>query len=313
MGEIEWTGKRRWGFLRGCTHVSPGCENCYAEAIAERFSGVDRNDRRLPFYGYATRGKGWTKKVSLVREKLGEPLSWRDPELCFINSTSDLFHEALSFEEIGAAFGVMAQTPRHTYQVLTKRVKRARAFFEWAAGDGDPHAPAPDIVVTTMAVNLGVQVDQIQRPWPLPNVWLGASVEDQRRADERVSEFAKIPAAVRFLSCEPLLERVERVAMPGIDWIIVGGESGPGARPFELDWARDIVRECKRAGVPVFVKQLGAAASDPENGIAGARLKVGEPKLISLRLKSTKGNDMAEWPEALRVREMPRAYAGVHV
>jgi protein gp37 len=174
--------------------------------------------------------------------------------------------------------------------------------------------------------------------WP-SNVWAGTTVEDQRRADERIPEFLRVPAAVRFLSMEPLLgpvdlhrfmrvvlpgdgSPVQRIVLPssvvvngehsyGVDWVIVGGESGPGARPFDLAWARAIVDECRRAAVPVFVKQIGAAASDPVNGIAGARLKVhpDAAELVSLRLKDPKGGDWSEWPEDLRVREWPAGAA----
>ena len=150
-------------------------------------------------------------------------------------------------------------------------------------------------------------------------MWAGTTVEDQRRAEERIPELLAVPAPIHFLSCEPLLGRVDLTrlkddelgadwnALEGIDWVIIGGESGHGARVFDLGWARSIVRQCKEAGVAVHVKQLGAAASDHENGIAGAALKVPAEaaSLISLRLKDRKGGDWSEWPEELRVREYP--------
>jgi protein gp37 len=336
---IEWTHREgsqgvTWNPTRGCSRISPGCEHCYAETIAERFSGPGQH-----WEGYATRGKGWTRRVSLLLHKLAEPLSWRAPRTVFVDSASDLFHEKLTFEEIGAVFGVMAQTPRHTYQVLTKRSERLREFYAWASGHGDEHAPPPDFVVSTCAANFVGDIDQVVRPWPLANVWIGVSVEDQQRADERIPDLLAVPAAVRFLSVEPLLEEVDlRVALglqPGkqwapclcreihpsdrpcltceakaslhrVHWVIVGGESGPGARPFDVAWARSIVTQCREAGVACFVKQLGDRAVDTTMIVRKGPDR--KPPLLLLRTK--KGGDPSEWPPDLRVREFPRAAGG---
>jgi protein gp37 len=313
MGDIEWTGPRRWNPIRGCSRISPGCENCYAETIAERFS-----DPGAAFEGYAVRGKGWTRKVSLLDDALDAPLRWREPQLCFVNSMSDLFHESISNEEIAAVFGVMAACPQHTFQVLTKRAKRMRAWFEWltrAVGTnmntGQRVAMATDPLTSiqihaSRRVRLPPRLTPSHTSWPLPNVWLGVSVEDQQRANERLPHLVRTPAAIRFVSAEPLLEPVDMAiwmyhgvveAKPGdpdydaIDWVIVGGESGHGARPFHVDWARRIVADCRAAGKPVFVKQFGAHPT-----LDGS----------TLVLRSRKGGDLAEWPEDLRIREFPR-------
>lgn len=303
---IQWT-EASWNPVRGCRKVSLGCKNCYANVFAERFRGV-------PGHPYE---RGFDPRF--VPSALDAPTRWRAPRRVFVNSMSDLFLEDFSNEQIAAVFGVMAQTPRHTYQVLTKRARRMREWFEWVASHEQNHGPPPDEVVTTSAVNFGAEIDQLVRPWPLPNVWIGVSVEDQKRADERIPELLRVPARVRFLSCEPLLEAVtipdwtftrsspvlrfeafteeakraypvqpSTITAHGIDWIIVGGESGPGARPFNPSWAKDIIAQCRAAGVACFVKQLGANVLD-----------------FSGRLKDRKGGDMTEWSEDLRVRQFP--------
>jgi protein gp37 len=280
---IQWTDET-WNPVVGCARVSPGCENCYAERVAHR--GLTERHRGLTVVG--KHGPRWIGEARFVPEALGKPLHWRKPRRVFVNSMSDLFHDDITFEQIAAVFGVMAATPHLTYQVLTKRPARMVEFFRWMV-----------------------------RP-PLPNVWLGVSVEDQRRADERIPLLLECPAAVRFLSVEPLLGPVyldyaafngcdSFGSMPWIGWVIVGGESGPGARVCDLDWIREVVKQCRVAGVPCFVKQLGSAASDPKNGIAGAALKVPADFLdrVSKRLRDRKGGDMDEWPENLRVQEFP--------
>jgi protein gp37 len=372
---IEWTHRpgtrpRTWNPTRGCSRISPGCENCYAEGIAGRFSGPG-----LAFEGFATRGKNggrWTRKLALLDDTLDAPLRWRDPSTVFVNSMSDLFHDALTNEEIAAVFGVMAECPKHTFIVLTKRAKRMREWFEWIAREtSGEHAPDPSFLVRTMATNRGVELDQLaSSPWPLPNVWCGVSVESQEYADERIPQLIETPAVVRFLSCEPLLGPVDleryylqtKLGTSGypfpymprefrttwlhmLDWCIVGGESGHGARPFDLAWARSIVEQCRGAGVPAFVKQLGAIAYDSERadgefwsferwvnkaqshiGGTGAicidakgrrcergadfRLARDEDAFpvkwhLPLDLASRKGGEITEFPAELRVREFP--------
>ena len=231
---IEWTDTT-WNPVRGCSRASSGCEHCYAERMASRFCGPGE-----PYEGLARRAPArWTGEVTLVPRVLAEPLKWRKARRVFVNSMSDLFHAALTDEQIAAVFGVIAATPQHTYQILTKRPERMRAWCASAAHDGG-------------------------QDWPLVNLWLGVSVEDQQRADERIPALLATPAARRFVSCEPLLGPVRfndvpvlrRVnAGPQLDWVIVGGESGPGARPMDEDWVRAIRDQCKAAGVPFFYKQ----------------------------------------------------------
>lgn len=305
---IEWTD-RTWNPTRGCSRISPGCVNCYAETIAARFSGPGG-----PFHLYADRskvGSKWTGKVGLIEEKLLEPLSWRKPCRVFVNSMSDLFHENLPDESIDRVFAVMALTPHITYQVLTKRAGRMREYLTKQLVMTDRETE-----VLAQAEHTGkivwdsrgserhnyfgcghvgdVSNRRVPPRWPLPNVWLGVSVEDQQRADERVEDLRNAPAAVRFISQEPQLESITYKSLKGLHWIIIGGESGPGARPFDIAWARQTVQQCKAAGVPVFVKQLGRFP----NGS-------GFPEGFDYRKRDRKGGDMAEWPHDLRVREFP--------
>src|SRR5690606_25954660 len=266
----------------------------------------------------------------LVPRQLDVPLRRRKPTTWFVDSMADLFHESLTNEEIAAVFGVMTACPQHTFQVLTTRAKRMRAWFEWLPSDGlrwtcmteairqiNPYRPALERRVID---SLDAQVLQ----WPLPNVWLGASCEDQQRADERIPLLLDTPAAVRFVSCEPLLGPVDFGRVPldpsdpsimrgifnplegggtetatpwRINWVIVGGESGPGARPArpcDVAWIRSIVRECRESDTPVFVKQLGS--------VPIVDLEFTDNRL---HLRDPRGADPSEWPEDLRVRETP--------
>ena len=337
--KIEWTD-RTWNPVRGCSRVSEGCRNCYAERFAARFSKPGE-----PFYDFVSQpitarierdltgnAARWTGKVALVPDKLDEPLRWRKPCRVFVNSMSDLFHEGLPDDDIAAVFGVMAAAPSHTFQLLTKRSKRMLRFLsqrdQWSTFKA---AARRHGVAATKSVP---EIVDWSRD-PLPNVWLGVSVEDQATADARIPHLLATPAAVRFVSYEPALGPVDFDEwlqadkdycsgcfvsgpdsaadcmghdVPRLDWLIVGGESGPGARPCDVAWLRSAVAQCKAAGVPVFVKQLGARASDPVNGLAGAALDVPSDAaaLVSRRLRDPKGGDPSEWPEDLRVREFPR-------
>lgn len=235
---IEWT-ERSWNPVRGCRKISPGCKHCYAEVFAERWRGV-------PGHAYET---GFTPR--LAPDQLVEPLTRRAPSTFFVNSMSDLFLEDFPFEYVGAVYGVMAQTPRHTYQILTKRPEQRLKFMAWVAEDGVPG----DHVVTTCAANM-MDIDQVQRPWPLPNVWEGVSVESAEYV-HRIDLLRQTDAAVRFLSLEPLLGPLPNLDLAGIDWVIVGGESGLGARPMDAGWVREIRDQCVSAGVPFFFKQWG--------------------------------------------------------
>lgn len=281
---IQWTDQT-WNPVRGCDKISPGCKNCYAETVANRFKGVKGNAYEQGF------------ELRLAPHTLQYPLHRRMPQRIFVNSMSDLFHGGVPFEYIDKVFVIMAMCPQHTFQVLTKRAvrmweyvhsrRRTSSFLEAAAREmglwerfgntGDVH-------------------------WPLPNVILGVSVENQEYADERIPE-AIIPLLdmgwKTMISAEPLLGPVVFKGVPGFNrinlplhrlWVIVGGESGNKARPFRLEWVHSIVDQCKLAGVTVFVKQLGARPF----------LNSGAQRMV---LKSRKGDDMAEWPPELRIQE----------
>lgn len=300
--KIEWTDAT-WNPVRGCSRVSEGCRHCYAERIAGRFSGPGMWAEGI--VNDTPAGPRWNGNVYLAPDKMGQPLRWKRPRRVFVNSMSDLFHEGLSDQDIGLVFDVMWKSPQHTFQVLTKRPERMREWFRWAGGVRKPEGA----------------------PWPLPNVWLGVSVEDQGTAAARIPLLLATPAAVRFVSAEPLLGEVnllpwmercpytqhvngwqhgwhfdgdaprvicawcgemrdaltdrvygQRHTVPGLDWVIVGGESGPGARPMHPDWARALRDQCEEAAVAFFFKQWGEWAPGsqlPTNGITHAMTPAG--------------------------------------
>lgn len=294
MSKIEWTTVT-WNPTTGCDRVSPGCDNCYALTMAKRLKAMGQ-----PKYQRdgdpRTSGPGFG--LTVHPDVLEQPLRWRKPRRVFVDSMSDLFHSKVPDEFVATVFAVMALTPQHTYQILTKRPARMRALLSDAAW-------GRSIIDADVG---GDRMDTRERlngmPWPLPNVWLGTSVEDQPRADQRIPPLLDTPAAVRFLSCEPLLGPVDLQMVDwdgttaltvlehppnSIDWVIVGGESGSGARPMNVVWARRIVDQCRDAGTAAFVKQLGSV---------WAREHPGHQDL--------KGGDPGWWPEPLRVREFPR-------
>jgi protein gp37 len=249
--------------------------------------------------------------LRLVPEKLTEPLTWKKPRRVFVNSMSDLFQDGVPDDYIDQVFAVMSLTPRHTYQVLTKRPERMRSYLAMESPDGDRCDFVAVAANELMSERDGRMSFTFLRrgSWPLPNVWLGVSVENQHFADERIPLLLQTPATVRFISAEPLLGPVDLTGLfaahfenPAddavLDWVIVGGESGPHARQFDCEWALSIVRQCQAATVPVFVKQLGARPFWPYSD--------GTP-FVELHLKSRKGGDMAEWPVDLQVREFPEA------
>jgi protein gp37 len=257
---IEWTNST-WNPVSGCTKVSPGCDHCYAETMHERFHG-----------------KGSFATVTTHPDRLDLPLRWRKPRRIFVNSMSDLFHKDVPDQYIAHVFAVMALAQRHTFQVLTKRHARTRSLLsrpDWR-----------DMVLDRAVEHLELNADAIdyleRLLWPLPNVWLGVSVENQQWADTRIPALLDTPAAVRWISAEPLLGPIDiaeatrdrrfschacEFGMEGdcnahrverLDWVVVGGESGPGARPMAPNWARSIRQQCDRAGVPFLFKQWGA-------------------------------------------------------
>jgi protein gp37 len=283
---IEWTDAT-WNFIRGCSRVSEGCRNCYAEGIAARFSGKGMAYEGLAeFVNHKPR---WTGEISFHEDILLEPLRWKKPQKIFVNSMSDLFHEKVTDEMLDRAFAVMALTPQHTYQILTKRPERMKKFVTNAKWERlrnwmnrGPNGEQVDFGNLSTMAHRSVKGSKWEffnvKNWPLPNVWLGVSVEDQKTADERIPMLLQTPAAVRWISAEPLLGSIDlgrRSAgsgwdewlwsgEPKIDWVVVGGESGPKARPMYPAWARSIKDRCVEADIPFFFKQWG------EWGIGGS-------------------------------------------
>lgn len=269
--KIEWTDATA-NVINGCTVVSPGCEHCYAMRLA-----ATRMKHHPSREGLARMHKGkpqWTGEVSFHEPALEQVLRWQRPRRIFWNAHGDTFHEKAKPDRIDQCFAVMALTPHHTHQVLTKRPERARTYLT--------HSMRQGLIWATAKQEFGRH--PASEVWPLPNVWLGTSVEDQRRAEERVPTLLETPAAVRWLSMEPLLgpvdisewlgfwEPSEQVwtapgssyttetphpPRPQIDWVVVGGESGPDSRPMHPAWAQALRDQCAAAGVPFHFKQWG--------------------------------------------------------
>jgi len=220
---IEWTRSEdgtpgmTWNPVRGCTLITPGCDHCYAQTFAERFRGVPGHPYEQGF------------DLRLVPEKLAEPLRWKKPKMIFVNSMSDLFHKDVPEDYVEAVCRTMERANWHTYQVLTKRSSRLRNMLQ----------------------------TRLQFTASLPHIWWGVSVEDRDHGLPRIEHLRQAPAAVRFLSIEPLLEDLGEINLEGIHWVIVGGESGPGARPMQKEWVLSIRDQCDRAKVHFFFKQWG--------------------------------------------------------
>ena len=215
--KIEWTDAT-WNPVRGCTKVSPGCKHCYAETFAERFRGVPGHPYEQGF------------DLELIPEKLSEPLKWTSPKTIFVNSMSDLFQDGVPDDYIGSVVEIMKIADWHTYQVLTKRAARMRAFLNGPQCDGSSNAE---------------------------HIWWGVSVEDREHGLPRIEYLRETNVGIRFLSVEPLLCDIGTLDLTGIGWVIVGGESGPGARPMKKEWVESIQQQCERAAVPFFFKQWG--------------------------------------------------------
>lgn len=289
--KIEWTDKT-WNPLAGCNDKSEGCRNCYARGMARRLEAMG-----LAKYKGLTMLQGshvvWTGKISFDEKALLQPLKWKKPCRIFVNSMSDLFHENVPDEWIDRIFAVMALCPQHTFQVLTKRPERMLKYFANLQTSNRVGREINVIYGSPKLINTeidhpGWSFTRDGNEWePLPNVWLGVSDEGNRH--ERVDILRQVPAAVRFVSAEPLIFNPGKVDLSGLDWVIVGGESGPGARPMEFEWAESIVNQCKAARVACFVKQMGS----------GLAKRYG--------WKSAKGGDWHEWPTGLMVREFPES------
>jgi protein gp37 len=235
-----------WNPVRGCTKISPGCAHCYAETFAERFRGVKGHPYEQGF------------DLRLVPEKLAEPLRWRTPKMIFVNSMSDLFHERVPDNYVAAVAKVMVAAKWHTFQVLTKRSERLRNLLQ---------------------TTLRFAATQ-------PHIWWGVSVEDREYGLPRVKHLRSTPAAIRFLSVEPLLEDLGEIDLGGVGWVIVGGESGPGARPMKEQWVLSVRNQCRHARVPFFFKQWGGVRKSE----AGRELK---------------GKTYDEFPRRMRHSVMP--------
>lgn len=243
--KISWT-QDTWNPIAGCTKISPGCEHCYAEIMSRRLAAMRKT-------GYENvidyRGK-WNNHVEMMPSALKKPLHWKKPRMIFVNSMSDLFHNNIPDWYVNSVFDVMIRANWHIYQVLTKR---------------------PDRMLNALR---GMRFGE--------HIWLGVTMEDQQRADERGKIFRSVGPAVRFLSLEPMLEPIEIPFIEKWNWVIVGGESGPGARLFDWDWARSVRDQCREYGIPFFMKQGG--------GVRNARRK------------------FEDIPIDLQIREYPEAY-----
>lgn len=270
---IQWTNAT-WNPMVGCTHVSAGCDNCYAAHEASTRLAHTRQ-----YQGLAVNGQ-FTGEVRLLPERLEQPLRWRKPRRIFVNSMSDAFHPGVPIEYLAKMWAVMALTPHHQYQVLTKRPQRARGNL------GSP------VFAKLLPEAIKEQAWAMRQPpattpaLPLPNVWVGTSIENADNL-RRLGALRGTPAAVRFLSLEPLLGPLPDLDLTGIHWVIIGGESGPGARRMHPIWAYDIVAACDAQGVACFVKQMGYVLA------------------AEWGMSDRKGTHLDEMPIVLRVREYP--------
>lgn len=301
--KIEWCDAT-WNPIRGCSRVSAECDHCYAMHEARRFD-FERDGQRGPYFGLTRMGPNgvdWSGTVNRIERHLLDPVPWKNPRRIFVASMSDPFHPAVPREWNDEINAVMAFTPRHTYQQLTKRADRQRAYY------ADPETPAR-LVQAGRRLGLGLEFDGRRLfEWPLPNLIVGTSIGIVDAAP-RAFELAQTPARRRFISFEPLLEDVadavepalalveprakfQAIGPPLIGWGIIGGESRRDGRPFDLRAARRLLALFARFGIAPFVKQLGA---NPVDSHARRAVKLEDPK----------GANLAEWPEDLRLREFP--------
>jgi protein gp37 len=273
--KIEWT-EESWNFIFGCSHASQGCKNCYAEVMSNRLARMPHTRDR--YAGTVNERGRFTGQINFDEKSLLKPLSIKKPTTFFI-SMSDLFHENVKDEWIDKAFAVMALCPQHTFQILTKRPERMRDYFNHSDRHNEIELAANKILPNEGHPSFGGK--HLLPSLPLKNCWLGVSVENQKTADERIPLLLETPAAIRFLSIEPLLDGINldkawmntgnivfdfavSYGLEMIDWVIVGGESGANARPMHPDWARSIRDQCQAAGVKFFFKQWGEFVSVSE-------------------------------------------------
>jgi len=238
-----------WNPVRGCTKITPGCDHCYAETFAERFRGVPGHPYEQGF------------DLRLVPEKLAEPLRWKTPKMIFVNSMSDLFHKDVPDDYVEAVGRVMQRANWHTYQVLTKRSSRLRDMLK----------------------------DRLQFAANLPHIWWGVSVENRAQGLVRIRHLQEAPAAVRFLSIEPLLEDLGEINLEGIHWVIVGGESGAGARPMQKEWVLSLRDQCEKAQVPFFFKQWGGVRKSKAGRELDGKKYDGLPSRVELPVLQNPG------------------------
>ena len=289
---IEWTEKTL-NPTTGCDKISAGCDNCYALGMAKRLKSMGQAKYQNDGHP-VTSGPGFA--LTMHPDVLAEPLRWTKPATVFVNSMSDLFHARVDREFLARFWAVMAATPQHTYQILTKRPERMAKILNDECACGSGHRPGvhfksamswastahSDTYVPGLSPTMGrfsqLSYDEMM---PLPNVWLGTSIELDKHVG-RADALRDTPAAVRFISAEPLLGPLPSLDLRGIDWLIIGGESGPGSRPMELAWVEELIGKARDAGTAVFVKQLGKVWAG-----------------------SGKGGDWLGWPEHLRIREYP--------
>jgi len=325
--KIEWS-EFSWNPVVGCSKVSEGCLNCYAEKMAERLASIACSPKKkaplteseLAYTNVVqmwhdpkiekTYWKGWNGKTAFVESALEKPLHWKKPRMIFVCSMSDLFHESVPFEWLDKVMAIIALCPQHKFQILTKQQKRMLEYYtkpKTLKGECVNNQILPTVqfrvkkrvrtVVHHSQQYSKQQLNMWDGRWPLPNLWLGVTCENQRTADERIPILLQIPAAVRFISFEPLLEDIDfnLIERPNhfhstpygwlkyfgkqIHWIIIGCESGPKRRPCKLEWVRNIVSQCKAANVPVFIKQLNINGKVEHN--------------------------IEKFPEDLRIREYP--------
>ena len=302
MTKIEWTHGEgykgeTWNLIVGCTKVSAGCVNCYAIRDQWRMSSNPNpkiSDRASGLTKKLGNSINWTGQVKFIEERLNQPLRWNKPRMVFVNSQGDLFHESVSDEQLDQIFAVMALANWHVYMVLTKRPQRMVEYFSKTPSDGN--YPVGFETQYNIEYHANGMADSAEKSikLPLPNVYLGVTCENQKAADERIPLLQKVPAAVRFVSFEPLLEPITldvRHQFQNINWAILGGESGPKARKCAIEWLTDLEDRCTDYGVARFVKQLGSKPT-----LAGETYPV-----------TGKGGDPEQWPEHLRIRQWPLA------
>lgn len=357
ISDLKWPIDS-WDFLIGCSYTSPGCTNCYGkEKAAWHANKYVSSPYRKVLQKHDGKYVAWNGEYAHVVGKFLAPLNQVRPRMILTNSTGDMFHPSVPHHMIAAAFGVMAAATRHTFLIVTKYPHRAKDFFDRALEDDRTRNPGIEATpgrlhciheALVYEMTYSGKEDfhtkwcpEIKGPWPLPNVWLGVSVENQVAANDRIPHLLQCPATVRFVCYEPALSPIQLDVLdygsfaslsgltgdismagrgtspgmefskyPGLDWVVISGESGKQARPHELSWARSIVRQCRAADVPVHIKQLGSdvietGAPDGSHDALDMQMQgAGFSRIHTLKLTG-RGEHMSEWPVDLRIQEWP--------